>query len=677
MKHTWAKRAAALLLTAVVLVHGGAVMPASALSPKTLSVTQAQRMALNSSTDITKQKNQILLKQMKYVEAVKGIQAKVKNLTSFRWSPLLSFKFPEKLALTDEYDLNIKPLTLQAEIDTMTHRLDDLEYEITNDVNQAFFDAYLLQETVSFTQQRLDDARTQLEKNKAKLVTGEATQPDVTAAQSEVNRLETSLSGELRQLEQAKQKLSDAIGLDVTTGYTFANPFQTAQIPRDQLESLISYTLEHDQSYYEAKTACSTALLNIESYESLMRSQYGSKMDYIQNYINMAKQGMDVDYAAFMLKYDEMLKALDAPWNGKIRILFFSFTKEWFKGEISGTRYIEDEMYAVYTACMEYSNALQDQQSLEKDLTAQVTDSFESLVSSWNTYEQTQALAEQARQTMEQTAALNQLGKADYTEAAEAQSAYQQAQQDALNALCEYNRLLSDYDRLTCGAVGQYMQGAGMNMDTGTGGDAFAVLDPINEPYYYIYTSVADLTFFIGVSIPEDFEPQADSFEVWYEDTQIGTRTPITQELRHLTIDYGGTSMLTLRFYSGDTYVTECEVDAAVPRAPLDFGTKEVSAEAVVLGTYEVKTTVAGETSLSELTLKLTEPGQIASFALTYGENNVYTTEPQPIDRPFSYLTLLIASLDEVVIEFYDAEGNPVMQGRFDTAAQQILQQQS
>lgn len=666
------KRAAALVLALALVLQSAPA--AGALTQKTLSVEQAQRMALNVSSDITKQNNEILLKQMKYVEAVKGIKAKIKNLTSFRWSPLLSFKFPEKLALTDEYDLNIKPLTLQAEIDTMTHRLDDLEFEICNEVNQSFFNVYLLQETTAFTQQRLDDARNQLAKNEAKVVTGDASQTDVTASQSSVNLLETNLSDQLRQFEQAKQKLSDLIGLDVSTGYQFTNPFQTAQIPRDQLDSLVSYTLEHDQSYYEAKTATSTALLNIESYEGLMRNQYGSKMDYIQNYINMAKQGMDVDYAAFMLQYNQMLTALDAPWNGKIRILFFSFTKEWFKGEISGTRYIEDEMYAVYTACMEYSNALQEQQSLEKDLTTQVKDSFESIVTSWNTYQQMQTLAEQAKKTMEQTVALNQLGKADYSETAETQSSYQEAQQDALDALCEYNRLLSDYDRLTCGAVQQYLQGTGMSMDTGTGGDAFAVLDPINEPYYYIYTSVADLTFFIGVSIPEEFEPQVDSFEVWYDDTQIGQRTSITQELRHLAIDYGGTSMLTLRFYNGETYVAECEVDASVPRAALDFGQKEVLQEPVVLGTYEVKTSVAGQTSLSQLTIKLDEPGQIASFALNYGENQVYTTEPQPIDQPFSYLTLLIASLNDVTIQFYDEDGQMVTQGRFDTTAQQILE---
>ena len=73
----------------------------AALVSRTLCLEQAQRMALNTSSDIRKQNNQIILKQMKYVEAVEGIRAKVKNLRSFRWSPLLSFKFPQQLDITE------------------------------------------------------------------------------------------------------------------------------------------------------------------------------------------------------------------------------------------------------------------------------------------------------------------------------------------------------------------------------------------------------------------------------------------------------------------------------------------------------------------------------------------------------------------------------------------------
>lgn len=669
------RRLCALALCAALVTASMVWSSGAALSSRTLSLEQAQRMAISSSSAIRKQNNQIILKRMKYVEAVEGIRAKVKNLRSFRWSPLLSFKFPQQLDLTEEYDLNVKPLTLQTEIDTLKHGLDDLRYEITHQANQKYYEVYALQQTTAFTQSRLEDAQTQLARNKAALSSGKATQSDVDRAQKSVDTLTKSLSTQLRSFENAKTSLSELIGVDVSVGYTFANGFKTAAIPREQLDSLTQYTLDHDQSFYEAKAATSTAKLNVDSYESLMRGQYGSKMNIIQNYINMAKQGMDVDYGAFQIKYKEMLNTLDRPWSGKIRILFFKFTKEWFKGEIDGTRYIEDEMYAVYTACMEYGNAKKDQDTLEKDLRTQVRDSYENVVTGWNTYETLQDLAAEAKESLERLRVLNRMGKADYTEVADQQEAYQVAQQDALDALKEYNDTLSEFDRLTCGAVSKYLKGTGLGLDTGEGGDAYAILDPIHDPYYYIYTSVADLTFYLGVSLPEGYEPAIDSFEVWYAGTQIGERTPVGTELHHLALDYQDTSQLTLRFYNSGTFVDECDIDASVPRDVLDIQKAETPDPAAQrsVGSYTVTTTMEGGVSVSELKLTLNAVEHAASYTLTYGDRQVYTTEKRPVTQSFTYLTLLIASLEDVTATLYDSDGNALMQVRFEPSTQELM----
>lgn len=630
-------------------------------------------MAISNSSDITSQNNQIILKRMKYVEAVEGIKAKVKNLRSFRWSPLLSFKFPQQLNLTEEYDLNIKPLTLQTEIDNLVHELKDLEYEITHTVNQQYFDVYYLQETTVFTQARLNDAQEQLKRNRAKLMTGDATQTDVDRAQSSVDTLTTDLSNQLREFESAKAALSDTVGIDVSVGYVFSNGFKTASIPRKDLEGLMKYTLDHDQAFYEVKAATSTARLNVESYESFMRSEYGSKMNYIQPFINAAKQGGNVDYAAFQLKYREMLNALDKPWSGKIWILFFRFTMEWFKGEIDGTRYIEDEMYAVYTACMEYGNAKREQDSAEKELRAQVQDTYESLITNWNTYLALQEAAAKAEDTLNRTLALNRIGKATYTEVADEQTAYQDAQMDALDALKAYNELLSEFDRLTCGAVTKYLKSTGMGLETGEGGDAYALLDPINDPYYYIYSSVADLTFYIGVSIPEGFEPAVDSFEVWYAGTQIGQRTSTGEELRHLTLDYQDISTLQIRLYNGDEFVQECEIDASIPRDVLDVEMEEAPPATRVVGTYKASTSIEGGVSVSELNLSVNAAEGAASYTLSYGEQGIYTTEQHPAKETFHYLTILIASLEDVTGTLYDRDGNELYTFRFDTETQELI----
>jgi hypothetical protein len=583
------------------------------------------------------------------------------------------------LDLTEEYDLNIKPLTLQTEIDTMVHELNDLNYEIIHEVNQQYNEVYQLQQTTAFTQSRLTDAQQQLVRNKAKLASGDATQTDVDRAQSTVDTLTKNLANEMRDFESAKTKLSELIGVDVTVGYTFANGLKTASIPRSQLNNLIQYTLDHDQSFYEAKAAASTALLNVESYESLMKNQYGSKMNSIQNYINMAKQGMDVDYSAFQIQYKNMLSTLDQPWVGKRKILFFKFSKEWFKGEIDGTRYIEDEMYAVYTACMEYGNAKKERDSLESDLRAQVRDTYESLVTSRNTYETLQKLSAQEKETLDRVTALNRVGKADYTEVADQQQTYQEAQQDALDALVDYNNILSELDRLTCGAITKYLKGDSASLETGEGGDAYAVLDPISDPYYYIYTSVADLTFYVGISIPEDYLPEIDSFEVWYNGTQIGERTDVGTELRHLTLDYGDTSTLTIRLYNGDEYVDECEIDASVARDVLDIQddrqAQDEETERVV-GTYTVSTTLQGGVSVSELTLQVNAAEQASTYTLSYGNQGIYTTDQRSVSESFSYLTLLISSLSDVTATLYDSGGGKLADIRFDTSTQELVTSQ-
>lgn len=668
------RRLCCLLCMAVLfsaLPH--ATAPAAA-AERVLLLEQAQSMAVSNSSDITQTNNEIILKQMKYVEAVDGIKAKVKNKTSFRWSPLLSFKFPEQLNLIEEFELNVKPLTLQAELDSLEHKRDDLRFAARADVSKSYIEVYVLQEKIAFYEERLATAEAQLTRNQARLATGEATQTDVDSMQKSVDELTSQISELKRSFQTGKEELSDLIGMDVTSGYTFRNPLKELSLPREQLDAIIQYTVDNDQTMYEANMTASTALMNLESYESLMRKQYGSKLNYIQLYVDMAKSGQEIDYAAFKLKYGEMLTALDQPWNAKIRILFFTFTKEWFKGEIDGTRYIEDEMYAIYTACMEYSNAKKDRDTTEEDLRKQVSEQYEQLVTAWNSYSNLLSQVETAKEALDKVTALNQLGQADYDELSTAQEDYESIQIDALDALSTYNTLLQDFDRLTCGAVTAYMNGTDLSAEAGAGGDSYARIDPITDPYYYIYTTVEDLTFHVGVSIPEDFSPAVTDFEVWSEGIQIGERTVITEELTHLTIDYGGTSTLVLRFYDGETYVTECEIDATVPRDVLDLGQDEVAEEGEeqLVGTYSVSTSAVGTLSTSTLTLELNTGVDAESFTITYGTGNVYTSEPTPVDEEFQYLTLLVASLDDVELNLYDRDGTLTMTGRFDTQTQSV-----
>ena len=648
--------------------------PVSAAAPKTLQIRQAQTMTLSNNTEITKTYNEILLKEIQYTEAVKEIKAKVKNLTSFRWTPLLSFKFPEQLDMSEEYDLNVKPLNLQTEIDILRHKQTAQESEELAKINKAYLTAYVNQEKVSFTEERLAAAEEELARNQSRLALGQATQSDIDTMQKSVDTLTGDLAQQKRNLQTALEEVSDLIHLDVTSGYTLASPVVDAEIPREDLESIIEHAMEESQTIYEAEMAVSTAKVNMDSYESLMRSQYGSKLNAVDNFLNQVKRGEDVDYAAFQLKYNEMLESFDSPWNGSIKILFFRFTKEWFKGEIDGTRYIENDLYALLTACKEYQAAVSDLESAEKTLRSEITASYESIVTARNAYLELEKTVEQNREDLERLSGLNQLGKAEYSEVKTKQEEYQTSQMDYIDALAEYNELLYDLDATTCAAISPYFDSTSVSTDAGSDADSY-VVDDATVPHYYIYTDISDLVFVFGLEIPEDFDPAITDFEIWYAGTQIGERTPADQQLRHLALDYQGTSKLTVRLYDNDTFVSECEIDTTVPRdvLPIEGAQETQEAEETQCGSYKVETVPHGSISTSTLTLTLDAGLGAAYYRIENADGtSVYSEELVPVEESFSYLTLLIGSLGEVRLSLYDKEQNPIGTASFHEDTQTV-----
>jgi len=659
--------AALLLFSLLPSLQGGA----EAAGLRTFQLAQAQKLALRNSPEIAKIYNKIILQKAKYEESIKEIKAKIKNKKSFRWTPLLSFKFPEQFDLAEEYEINFKPLSIQVEISKLRHQLKDQEFAVLEKVNTEYVKVYILQEKIAFYEELLANAQTELARNQARLVTGDAKQSDIDSMQAKVEDLTQKLSELKRSFEKGKSNLQEMCKLDVSTGYRFKNPLKNFIVNRDQLNGLIQYTLANDQTVYEAKMAYSLANTTLNVYESLMRNQYGAKLNAVSAYVSMVRRGQEVDYAAFKTVYDKMLVEVDKPWSWKIRILFFSFAGEWFKGSISGTRYVEDDMYALYVACQEYEAARKELESARKDTTKLVSDSFESLITAKNSYLALANSLASARENLDKTIALNKLGLADFTEVSDMQKNYQDVQLEALDALAAYNELLISFDRLTCGAITKLMTGAGLEMDAGGTGDSYA-----DKPYYNIVSKVEDMVFEFSLDIPEDFEPEISDFELWYEGTQIGERTPADKVLRHLCLDYGETGLLTVRLFNGEDFVAECEIDTTVPRdvLPVQGGVPAADTGERKAGTYTVSTTNLGNLSTSTLKLDLETGFGIKSYTLSYASaGDILVTKPLDVSESFTYLTLLVPSLEEVKVNLYDRDGELMYTGRFDTATQSVM----
>ncbi|MDR0817578.1 MAG: TolC family protein [Clostridiales Family XIII bacterium] len=638
---------------------------AASLTPFPLA--SAERMALASSSEISKVYSQILLKKINYTDSVTSINAKMKNKRTFRWSPLLKFKFPEKFNMSDEFEMNIKPQSLSSEIVILQHQMNDLQYDVILKARDAYFKVYTAQEKSAFIQQMLTDAQTELARNKARLIAGQANQSDIDKIEKNIDKLTGDLAQQLRTFQSAKSDLSDLVKVNVTTGYRFLNPLKDADLTRSQLNGIIDHTLGADQGVYEARSAESLALVNLNLAESLMRGKYGGKMTRLNAFISGARSGADVDYAAFQVQYKAMLKDIDSKWQGNWRILFIKIPKDFLKGQIDGIRYIEDEPYALYTACMEYAAAVKDRNSAEKDLRKQIEGDFEALVTARNASVALATSVKDSKKDLERLQILNRVGKADFDEVKDKQADYQDLQMDAFDVLTTYNELLVSFDELCCGAVTQYFNGKNFNTDSGGGAVSFPTKD--GQIWYSIYGDVAELTFVFGIDVPDDFEPEVTHYELWYDDTKISGHEDASKSFTHLTLDYGDSNMLKVRLFDGDKFVAECQIDTSEPRGPLPIAkTPEASEpDESVIGTYQIETKVIGPVNTSVMTPTFNSDLEVAAYSLSYKGQNIGEEASTPAGQGFNYLALLAADITEVELTAYDNKGDKICTGYFDS----------
>lgn len=669
------------LLVLICMIAGSRKIYAESVMP----LSQTQALGLAESDDYRKVKSKIALKEVKYKEAVKSIQLKKKNMSTFRWTPLLSFKFPEKAALADEYEFIYKPLQIQSEIRVLEHQLTDVKYEVREEISNLYTEIYTYQEKISNKTARLETMEENLKRNQAKVLTGQAKQSDVDKIESSITALQSSLVADMRAFESGKSELSDLTGIDLTTGYRFENPYKEATIERSSLDQLIQATLDRSQSYYEAKQTTKLALTSVDTNYSLMQNQYGSKMGYISSYVQQAKNGEKIKSDLFRNAYDQFLKAIDDPWQGTKRILFIKIPKEWFKGSIDGVRYVEDDPYILYTNVLEYQEALSDQKSLEKEITKSVEEAFENLVTAGNSYHSIQQQTQKAKEEMDRGKLKNQAGELEFEEYETLREAYEELQISELEALELYTTLLYSFDRLTCGAVTELLNGEEISLEQGSQGESF-VADK-TKPSYYITTLAEDNLFELGIYLPEESDIQITHFELWVDNVQIGERTEIDAVIRHLELDLSQTDKTVIRLYNGDEFVADCEIDPDEYQGSLnlpddtagktDSVDKTDSAEPEtkqLLGTYKYSRNK--KTGLITFDIQPQEGLNIEKFRLLDAQGKaIYSDTPAEAGKGITYLAVLGNDLENVRAELYDKDGNKLYTARLDTKSGKVVEE--
>lgn len=659
----------ALILVCSILLGGiyafSEQMPAAA---KSLGLRMAEKLAYANSTQYAQLKRRLALTEIQYEQSVKSIRMKEKNQKTFRWSPLLNFKFPEKPTLADEFEYQYKPLELQSGIDSIRHSLDQCIHTVNENTALQFVSVYKLQVSIDYNEKRLESYQKTLAKNKVRLAAGLATKTDINTMEKKVNTLASTIAADMRSFESAKARLSEWIGMDVTTGYTFESPFTTVELDRTVLKKLISYTLEHDDEFYKTRLETSNGLLEMNTNYRLMLNHFGSgTMSCIDSYIDQARRGEKIDADAFKSAFNEMLERADQPWVGKKKILFIKVPKIWFKGAVDGQRYVEDEPYVLYENALEYQGLVADQKTAQKELESNVTSAYEVYISTKNSYES--LLAQNRAQEKELAAARvkNLMGEMEYEDYLSVQEEYEEMQMDTLEAEAAYSEAIYSLDRITCGAVRKYMSGEDISLNTSEGGESYVVEDESEGVYYYIHSLVSDNLFELGITVPDDYEIDITSYELWVDGTQVGERTEADKTLRHLALDLDHTTRVWIRLYNDDTFIDDCEIDPSEYSGLLTIRSYRVEqGEDTLVGSYTGKADAM--LGVYDLTFTM-EPDELATQFNVRTADGAWLIgeEKQPVGSSFRYLSLTENSLADLVICFYDESGALLYEARLNT----------
>ncbi|MBR1629710.1 MAG: hypothetical protein IJ679_10690, partial [Lachnospiraceae bacterium] len=181
-KAAWKKfhmglRGISLLVVFCVLL-GIFVSPGAAKAKtkdKLLTLAAAKRLAIANSEKIEGLEVQIMTKEASVDSATRSLKERERDMGTFRWSPLLSFKFPTKPNETQAFEFQFKPTQMNNQKKILQHKLKDAEYEISEKVSKTYIDIISADQSLSYSNLRVRKLSDSLEKIKLRREEGSVT----------------------------------------------------------------------------------------------------------------------------------------------------------------------------------------------------------------------------------------------------------------------------------------------------------------------------------------------------------------------------------------------------------------------------------------------------------------------------------------------------------------------
>lgn len=628
---------------------------------KTLTMQESVMLALKNSPELIENSAELVKKEIELKQAREAIRDIRRKESTVRFSLLFNIEFPEEHGLPKEIDLQMKVPTLQSDIRELTKKKEDIRLAVKTQTELIYMDVLLEMDNVEFLKKTYENNKKTLQRIDKAYKLGEASKKDVEFLEKEVGTSEKQLRTAIMNFENKKEKLSERIGLNVKTGYTFDKTFSFLSIERSELESIINYTVAHDFDLYRVMEDRKVAETKVENLRGIYTNRWGSMVGVIEQELN--KKGQ-LDYEDFLRKYHKGLDNIANPWEGsyKINLLFFSIKipKEWFMLEYSGLRYFEDEKYALFVSVIEKDKAIKTEENTRKELIQKVKDSYNTLKTLEIAYLDSKDQIEELKKKYEAAQRENKIGELSFSELESVKSEAEQGETTVFNNLIEYNKSLSTFNEVTCGLIDQYKKGKlGFDRNEYASGDSFAEeveSEETTKPEWYINTILSEYKWSFGVKLPESYG--ITHFVLLTKDNmQIGEKTEVSSTLSHVPITYSDSTLLIVELYKEDKKIYRAYIDGGQYGGELELEAigEEIKKDEDAniedeIGSWEIQEVQKGLVSSISIHLK---DSKLATHYELFGQDSNQIGERVAINEKIYHLPLVFSDIKNLEIKLY------------------------
>ena len=345
-----------------------------------LTLQDIRTLAIENSTGLQNTKIDLVKKQIELRQAKEGIADIIKKESTIRFSLLFNIKFPEKHGMPKEIELLTKIPEIENDIKVLNEKKNSEALKSQTTAEQAYYDVLFAQ----YQQQKTIDRLEQLEQSQyvidKQVKLGKAKQSDLEYIQDSIDSLQKQSERNILTLYEKQTKLASLLGKENLLYDTVSEELQQTSFQRNQLNDITNYALEHDFELYQKRQSRILAEKETDVVMGIYKNVYSKYISDVESYI---KNHKNIDYEEFIARYQYTLYNIDSPWYGSyvINLIFFKIyiPKEWFKGEYSGTRYMEDEKYQLFITLVERDKAIEEEKQTEKQLKQNIETAYSTL----------------------------------------------------------------------------------------------------------------------------------------------------------------------------------------------------------------------------------------------------------------------------------------------------------